>query len=409
VRLTTYLDFGLVALEQDDELTLMLELTAPPAATRPARPPASVVVVLDRSKSMRGTRLRTALIALDRLVGWLDERDHFGLVAFDRHAEVVVPAGPLTNTPAVRSAIAHIAAGTGSDLAGGYAQGVAEAETMYIDTGSTVLLISDGHADLGSRGASKLEQHAATARLRGVTTSTLALGPEADTALLAAIAHGGVGTTLSATGPEAAAALLAGEVSGLLQPVARSVQLELRPVREMSSVTVLGDMPVTRTDAGLLVELGNLYDEERRRLIVSLAVNGIYQPGEVKVADVALQYVALPSLVPQALTLPLNVTVVPAGSAAQRVPSPIVANEALFQGVQQATASVARAHAAGDLSPTARALSTSASELECILAAAPTDLRDELAQAVAWLDENGVRGLMPNLRPSLHRSRAPRR
>lgn len=423
MRLTTYLDFELVALEQDDELTLMLELTAPPAATRPARSPAAVVVVLDRSGSMRGTRLRTALIALDRLVGWLDERDHFGLVTFDREAAVIVPAGPLSNRSAVRSAIAHIGAGSGSDLAGGYACGVTEAETILAEAGSTVLLISDGHANLDARGTSQLEQCAATARLRGVTTTTLAIGPQAENAPLAAIAHGGVGAALGATGPETAAALLGGEIDGLLTPAVQSVHLELRPVSAVSSLSVLGDVPVTHTEDGLIVELGDLYHEEMRRLVVSLAVEGIHQPGEITVADVTLHYITLPSLVSHAFTLPLSVTVVPAAEAARRPPDRVVTNEALFQGVQRATASVAGTHGpgmhatgthgagthgAGDLSPTARALGTSASELEWILATAPIDLRDELAQAIAWLDANVVRGLMPNLRPSHHRPRAQR-
>ena len=409
MRLTTYLNFDLVALEQDDQLTLMLELAAPPAATRTPRPPAAVEVVLDRSGSMRGTRLRTALIALDRLVSWLDERDHFGLVAFDGGADVVVPAGPLTNKSAVRSAIAHIGPGRGSDAAGGYARGVNEAETMLGEAGATVLLISDGHATLGVRGASELEQTAATARLRGVTTTTLALGPDADVSLLAAIAQGGVGTALSATGPEVAAALLGGEIDGLLQPAVQSVQLELHPMSSVSSVTVLNDVPTISTESGLIVELGDLCHDEMRRLVVSLAVEGIHQPGEMTVADVALHYVALPSLVSHEFTLPLNVTVVPPARAAERVPDPFVTSEAVFQGVQRATASVAHAQGVGDLSRTAHSLGASASELEWILATAPVDLRDELAQAIAWLDENLVRGLMPNLLPSRHRSKAQRR
>ncbi len=409
MRLTTYLDFELVALEHDDELTLMVELAAPPAATRAARAPAAVVVVLDRSSSMRGTRLRTALIALDRLVGWLDERDHFGLVTFDGETEVIVPAGPLTNRSAVRSAIAHIGAGSGSDLAGGYARGVTEAETILVDAGSTVLLISDGHADLGPRQTSELEQRAATAYLRGVTTTTLALGPQAEPGLLAAVARGGVGAALAATAPEAAAALLAGEIDGLLTPSVQSVHLELRPVGAVSSVTVLNDVPVTRTEDGLIVELGDLCHDEMRRLVVSLALDGVQQPGEITVAYVTLHYVAIPSLVSHAFTLPLNVTVVPAVEAARQAPDRIVTNEALFQGVQRATAAAARAPGAGGLSPTAQALGTSASELERILATAPVDLRDELAQAIAWLDANVVRALMPHPRPSHHRSTAQHR
>ena len=409
MRLTTYLDVDLVALEQDDQLTLILELATPPAATRAPRPPAAVELVLDRSGSMRGTRLRTALIALDRLVSWLDERDQFGLVAFDSGADVIVPAGPLTNKSAVRSAIAHIGPGRGSDASGGYARGVNEAETMLGEAGATVLLISDGHPTLGVRGASKLEQTAATARLRGVTTTTLAVGPDADVSLLAAIARGGVGTALSGIGPEVAAALLGGEIDGLLQPAAQSVRLELHPMANVSSVAVLNDVPTISTESGLIVELGDLYHDEMRRLVVSLAVEGIHQPGEMTVADVALHYDALPSLVSHEFTLPLNVTVVPPARAADRVPDPVVTSEAVFQGVQRATASVAHAQGTGELSPTAHSLGASASELEWILATAPVDLRDELAQAIAWLDENVVPGLTSNLRPSRHRSKAQRR
>lgn len=409
MRLTTYLDFDLVALEQDDQLTLMLELSAPAPATRAVREPAALEVVLDRSGSMSGTRLRTAQRALDRLVGWLDERDRFGLVAFDGDVEVLVPAGVLSDKAGVREAIARIEPGAGSNLSFGYARGLTEAGWTLDGTGATVLLISDGAANLGIDSPGELEQRAATARERGITTTTLALGPDAEHRLLSAIAHGGVGAALSATRPEVAAALLAGEIDGLLQPAVQSVALELHRVAGVSSIDVLGDVPVTEDGDRLVLELGDLYRDEMRRLVFSVALDAIDRPGAVKVADVTLQYVTLPSLVPHTFELPLEVTVVPAPRAVPRAANPIVISEAALQQVQQATARIARVRDTGATSPAAHALAASAAELARVVAAAPDDMRLELAQAICWLDESVVRKLMPRLLPSLRQPEAPPR
>jgi Ca-activated chloride channel family protein len=327
VRLTTSLDFNLVALAEDDELTLMLELTAPPATVRRGRPPAAIEVVLDCSDSMCGTRLRTAVNALDRLVRWLNTDDRLGLVSFDAEARVVIPAEPLIDKSAVQEAIARIATGAGSNMSAGYATGIAEAGLMLGNAGVTVIVISDGHANLGARRAWEFERQAASAHTRGITTTTLALGPEADGRLLSAIASGGVGTALSATSADVAAALLGGEIDALLQPAVQAVQLEFHPVTSVSSLKVLSDVPVSSARAGAIVELGDLCHGEMRRLIVSLTVEAIDQPGEVKLGTITLRYVTLPSLKPHTFTLPLAVTVVPAPEITRRMRNMAVTSE----------------------------------------------------------------------------------
>ena len=60
MHLSALFDVDLVAVETTDELTLLVELTAPTPLTSAKRQPATLVIVLDRSGSMGGGRLEAA-------------------------------------------------------------------------------------------------------------------------------------------------------------------------------------------------------------------------------------------------------------------------------------------------------------------------------------------------------------
>lgn len=83
MKLSAQLDLDLVALEQPDELMLLLQLQAPSPREGSSRLPASLQVVLDRSGSMAGDRLDGAISALVSLVDRLDPTDNLGVVVFD--------------------------------------------------------------------------------------------------------------------------------------------------------------------------------------------------------------------------------------------------------------------------------------------------------------------------------------
>src|SRR5512132_1038398 len=91
------LDVDLVAVEAEDHLSVLLELTAPGRDSEAQRPPSTLQVVLDRSGSMADGRLEAAKDALDSLIARLDPTDNFGLVTFDEIVEVAIPAGPLAD------------------------------------------------------------------------------------------------------------------------------------------------------------------------------------------------------------------------------------------------------------------------------------------------------------------------
>lgn len=336
MHLSALLDCDLVAVEQTDELTLLVELTAPSPTTTATRQPATLQVVLDRSGSMAGDRLEGAKTALIALVDRLDPADNLGVLAFDNETEIVVPAGPLSNKTAVKHAIAAVDAGGSTDLSSGYLRGLQEAQRVAGPTGATLLLVSDGHANAGVTDPVQLGQVANRARTKNVTTTTLGFGLGYDERLLAALARGGAGNELFAEEADTAVALISGEVDGLLTQVAQAASLRLTWTDHVAGISVLNDLPVVGLPDGAMLELGTFYAGETRRLLVKLNVPGIPALGLTQVATLEFTHVSLPDLVQHTTTVPVLVNVVPGDQAAGRIPDPKVRSEELFQQTQKA-------------------------------------------------------------------------
>src|SRR5918999_3870425 len=108
MKINASLDFDLIAVEHEDTVHILLELTAPTPANASDRPPATLEVVLDRSGSMAGGELEAALIATDSLLARLRPDDRFGLVVFDDQVAVPVAAGPLGDGAYARAALRQI-------------------------------------------------------------------------------------------------------------------------------------------------------------------------------------------------------------------------------------------------------------------------------------------------------------
>ncbi len=310
MHVTAHLDVDVVAVETNDDISVLLELTAPSVEpTSAARPPATLQVVLDRSGSMQeDDRLEGAKIALLALVDRLAPTDNFGVVTFDDQASVVVPAGPLTDKDAVRTRIAAIEVGGMTDLSSGYLRGLQEARRVCGPTGATVLLISDGHANQGVTDHDQLHTIARQAHGHRVATSTLGYGLGYDELLLGAIADGGSGEALFAEDPDTAGKLVASQIDGLLAKSAQAANLLITVREPVQSVFVMGELPsVALPDGTVMVELGDLYAGETRKLVLRFHVPAIPALGLATVAELRLQYVELPSLDSHTVTVPISV------------------------------------------------------------------------------------------------------
>ena len=378
MHLSTLLDCDLVAVEQTDELTLLVELTAPTPATTTKRQPATLQIVLDRSGSMGGDRLEGAKTALLGLVDRLDPSDNLGIVAFDDAVQIILPAGPLTDKAAVKAAIAAIDAGGCTDLSAGYLRGLQEAQRVAGPTGATVLLISDGHANAGVTDADQLGSVAAQAKAKGVTTSTLGFGLGYDERLLAALARGGAGNELFAEEADSAVAKISGEVEGLLDQVAQAASLRLSWSQYVAGIDVLNDLTVIGLPDGAMLELGSFYAGETRRLLITLKIPSIAALGLVQVATLEFTHVSLPDLVQHMTTLPLHVNVVPGDQAAGRISDPKVQSEALFQQTQRAKRESSRLLSQGRGDEASAMLTDWSASLRAASACLPNALSAEL-------------------------------
>src|SRR4051794_30211686 len=75
----------------DDQLTLLIEITAPTWASSSTRPPIDLAIALDRSGSMAGQPLSLAKHAALEALTRLEPRDRACLVVYDNEIDVVQP------------------------------------------------------------------------------------------------------------------------------------------------------------------------------------------------------------------------------------------------------------------------------------------------------------------------------
>lgn len=351
MKIDAQLDVTMVAHEADEEVHVLLELQAPEAVRTEARPPSSLQIVLDRSGSMSGAPLEGAKAALIALVQRLEPTDNFGLVTFDDSAQVVVAAGPLRDKDAVIAQIQTVHSGGCTDLGAGYLRGLRELRRVApAGAGGTVLVISDGHVNEGIRDVDEFASLSAKAYSDGIVTSTLGYGRGYDETLLAAVARSGSGNHVFADDPDAAGAAIAAEVEGLLEKVVQAAALTVvfEPAVEM--LRLFNDLPAQQiADGTVMIELGDLYSAEERKILMKFSVPSMAQLGLARIATLQLQYVELPGLVEQTVSLPISVNVVPGDELGDRVPDPTVTSEVLFQEAQEAKRKASEAYELGDI------------------------------------------------------------
>lgn len=389
MKLSAALDVEVVAHEAADEVTVLLELQAP-AGPVTDRTPTAFQVVLDRSGSMSGAPVAGARKALTSVVAQLDPTDVFGLVTFDDSADVVVPAGPLTDKQRATDAVARIDAGGLTDLSSGYLRALQELRrgtTAAGIRGGTVLIVSDGHVNQGIQDVDALAGVTAKAAADGIVTSTLGYGRGYDETLLSAMAKAGNGNHIFADDPDAAGAAIAGEVDGLLAKSAQAVTLTVFFVPQVQKLALYNDVPVHQiAERELMIELGDLHALEQRKLLLQMKVDGLAALGVTQVADLELRYVETATLTEHMVTLPISVNVVPGDELGDRIPDPKVQSEKLYQEGQAEKLRASQAFERGDIEGGESALGVARARLTEAASFCPPEDREAIDGEVGALD-----------------------
>jgi Ca-activated chloride channel family protein len=333
------LDTDIIAIESEDKVTLMVDLTAPVTEKQTSRPARGVQICLDISGSMEGAPLAAAKESILKLIDRLDKKDTFGLVIFDDTAKVAVPTKPLIshNIAQMKKAIRNIHTGGSTDISAGFTLALREASRTSLEGGTSLLLISDGHANAGERDPQFFADVAAKSATEKITSASIGLGNGYDETILEAIAQGGGGAHRFAADIDEAVGAIAAEVDDLLDKSIVNCVLRFRPnslAKGHPKIEMLQRLPHWMDKQDYVLQLGDLYAGENRRFIILVDVPGIADLGLCKIADVTIEYTDLASRNEVSVTMPVNVNVVPGDQAAGRIEDPIVKAERMILQAQ---------------------------------------------------------------------------
>src|SRR5215207_5336112 len=96
LSLSAECDRRLVAVEVSSQRTIEWIAAVPELPRREGRAPLNLALILDRSGSMQGDKLRYVQQAAGHVLDMLDERDRIAVVAYDDQVTLLAPSAPVS-------------------------------------------------------------------------------------------------------------------------------------------------------------------------------------------------------------------------------------------------------------------------------------------------------------------------
>jgi Ca-activated chloride channel family protein len=274
---------------QQGETFLMLEVTGAGSGAAKAAAPVNLALAIDRSGSMKGTRIQNAINAATVAVDRLNDGDVVSVVTFDTRTSVVVP--PSVIGPGVRE---RVNADVRSIALGGdtcISCGVEEALALLDRTTGRVnrmMVLSDGDANHGVRDVPGFRSIGERARGRGVSVTTIGVDVDYNEKILTALAQESNGRHYFVENDAGLARIFQDEAESVLRSIASEAEAEidLGPGIELDRVL---DRSFRRSGSRISVPLGTFEAGEVKTVLVKVRVPD-KREGLVKLADVRLRY-----------------------------------------------------------------------------------------------------------------------
>jgi len=244
---------------------------APTSTKQTEKPPLNLALVIDASGSMSGAPLECAKKAAVGVVNALAPTSRLSIVSFA--SEVITHAHGASVDPRERkkalAAIQELTPRGSTNLGAGWLRGsecLAQIMEEQREMHNHVVLLSDGHANLGITDPMVLGHHAEQLRSRGVVTSTVGIGDEYSSQQLQALADHGGGQLHDAQFPHEIIEVVLGELQEVQATLVEDIAVTLSFPTGVRVENISG-FPTVISSSSALTQLGMLAPRRKRPVI----------------------------------------------------------------------------------------------------------------------------------------------
>jgi Ca-activated chloride channel family protein len=235
----------------------------------------NLVLVIDRSTSMRGARMNNVKLAAQDMVEAMRPEDRLGIVSFSDRAEVVAPSTLGSDKQKLYTAIASLSPSGGTEIYQGLYTGLEEVcknlSDRYINH---VILLTDGRT-YGDEDLCLTEARHASEQ--GIGLSALGIGEDWNDVFLDKLVSHGNGVSQYISSPSQVRDVLREQIRGLSSVLVRNLHLKINPVSYVQVQNVYRTSPYLehlskgKTEAAFM--LGNLSLEDSVIIVIEFVVH----------------------------------------------------------------------------------------------------------------------------------------
>lgn len=319
VQLKADLGQSVLHASETDKVYLRLSLTTPSIISDRERPPINVAIVIDRSGSMNGERIRAAKkaarVALDRL----SSNDIVSLISYNQDVQVLHRAARLKDArDDLDRAIDRLRASGTTALYAGVEEGGEQVQKYLSDNKvNRVILLSDGLANVGPSKPSDLARLGRRLANDGITVTTIGLGLDYNEDLMQRLAASSDGNHAFVEHPGDLAEIFDKEFGDALSVAARDIRIIIECRRGFRPNRVLG-READISGKTITLKMNQLQAANERYVVVELDAPDGASPGTYDVADVRVDYYNLELGSREAVTAPVQAAVTDNKSEARK-------------------------------------------------------------------------------------------
>ena len=233
-----------------------------------------LVIVLDRSGSMKGRKINDARRAVLQLLTDLTARDRLALVTYSDGVQIAADLLNVTddNRKRLAAAVNSVLVGGGTNLGAGLQAGINILNSSIRNSNSAkVILISDGLANKGVTDIYALGNMAALAVENEFAVSTVGVGADYNEHLMTAIADQGTGTYYYLENPAAFAEVFQREFYDTRAAIVGSLQIQI-PTQSGITLVDASGYPLSHRKDHVAFYPGRLRSGQMRQLYLTLQV-----------------------------------------------------------------------------------------------------------------------------------------